>query len=65
MDLIYDAGYLRFRLSRPTDGEIVARHLDTYLGGDGWRRGLDGTAETLIRHALDFSLSSAPDAPRA
>lgn len=52
MPLIFDAGYLRFRLSQPTEAAIVVRHLDAYLGGDTWRRGLDGTAEAVIERAL-------------
>lgn len=32
MDLIYQADYLRFRLSNPTEDQIVRRHLAAYLG---------------------------------
>lgn len=64
MPLIFDAGYLRFRLARPTEATIVIRHLDAYLGGDAWRRGLDGSAEAAVRAALDASLAS-PSSPRA
>lgn len=57
MALVFDVGYLRFRLSRPGEPEIVARHLDAYLGGAAWRRGLDGAdSETLIRRAVAASM---------
>lgn len=52
MDLIYEPDYLRYRLSRPTEREIMIRHLDTYLGGDAWRKGRDETVAMLIRRAL-------------
>jgi GT2 family glycosyltransferase len=54
MQLIFDPGYLRFRLGRPMEFDIVTRHLDTYLDGDGGRHGLDKTLDASIRHALDF-----------
>lgn len=59
MQLIFDVGYLRFRLARPTEAAIVACHLDAYLGGDAWRLGLDGTAEAVIRRALEAVVPSA------
>ena len=55
MGLIFDPAYLGFRLGRPSERDIVIRHLDAYLDGDGWRRGHDGPLETLIRRALTFS----------
>ncbi len=57
MALIFDAGYLRFRLARPTEAAIVVRHLDAYLGGDVRRHGLDGGVDEAIQGALRFSLA--------
>ena len=37
MDLIYDAAYLRFRLAAPSEGAILARHLEAYGIGLGNR----------------------------
>lgn len=59
MDLIYDARYLRFRLTRPADAEIAARHFDAYLGDDGWRHGLRGIAAMSMPHVLDTGLAAA------
>lgn len=61
MDLIYDMDYLRFRLSLPTEAEIVARHLACYLGSDDRVLGLDAKPDMLIRSALDSSLTNASD----
>lgn len=57
MTLVFDAGYLRFRLSRPTEATIVNRHFGAYLGDDVRRHGLDGAADEAIQRALRFSLA--------
>lgn len=44
LQLVYELAYLRFRLSGPSEAEIVARHLDAYLGHADWRRMLRGGA---------------------
>lgn len=59
INLIYDAGYLRFRLSRPTNAEIVARHFDAYMGGEDWRHGLGEIAAIPMRRVLDVGLATA------
>lgn len=59
MPLIFDAAYLRFRLGRPTEAAIVVHHLDAYLGGDAWRRGLDATAGAVVPAALAKALTRA------
>lgn len=57
MEFSFDPAYLRYRLSGPSDVDIVIRHLDAYLGGAAWRDGEVGSQESLIRRALDFALS--------
>ncbi|MBI1284058.1 MAG: hypothetical protein GC183_06935 [Thiobacillus sp.] len=52
MQSVFDLDYLRFRLSNPTEADIMVRHLDTYLDGDAWRVGRTDRAEALIRCAM-------------
>lgn len=59
MPLIYDLDYLRFRLSRPTNAEIVARHFDAYAGGEDWRHDLGEIAAISMRRVLDVGLATA------
>lgn len=55
MALIFDAGYLRFRLARPSEAAIVNRHFDAYLGGEVGRRDLDATPDAAIQRRLHFA----------
>lgn len=57
MDLIYDAGYLRFRLGQPSEYEIALRHLAAYGVDVGPLRQASGSLSRLLELA---GLSDAP-----
>jgi hypothetical protein len=53
MPLIYDPGYVRFRLGRPPEYEIVVRHLAAYgLDSERLRRNTAGSIARLLELAL-------------
>jgi hypothetical protein len=53
MQSIYDPGYVRFRLGRPSEFEIVVRHLAAYgLDGERLRRNAAGSLSRLLELAL-------------
>lgn len=57
MDLLYDSGYLRFRLGRPSEYEIALRHLAAYGVDVGPLRQASGSLSRLLELT---GLSNAP-----
>ncbi|MDP2112043.1 MAG: hypothetical protein Q8N48_09650 [Thiobacillus sp.] len=57
MDLIYDSGYLRFRLGQPSEYEIALRHLAAYGVDVGPLRQASGSLSCVLELA---GLSDAP-----
>lgn len=55
MDLIYDVGYLRWRLERPAVAALVSRHLAEYLGPRIKKTCFEGgTASDAIKKAIQL-----------
>jgi len=58
MGLIYDAGYLRFRLGRPSEYDIAIRHLAAYgVDVEPLQQAAAGSVSRLLELAM---LSHAP-----
>ena len=58
MPLVYDPGYVRFRLGQPSEYEIVVRHLAAYgLNSEQLRRNAAGSLPHLLELALSDALS--------
>lgn len=60
MDLIYAPDYLRFRLARPTESAIVARHLAAYGAGSGEAGATSGEAGATCGARIQAALAIPP-----